>query len=173
MSFITLINHLENTENNDENDVEKDKSKKRKKNVNMTIIISIIKNVHTLQNWYYSKAMWSRNQEEKKRIKLTIIIFAEKQLLYEISQILWSCKLFVLKNDKVSFTTQLSSNKNQLKLELLISRVFIITQYSQRNLKSICKIRARKYSAYKKHVLTHSFHDKLTHQLHRKKKSAQ
>ena len=78
---------------------------------------------------------------------MIIIIFAEKQLLHEISQILKSSELFVIIDE----------------------RIFIVT----RRFSFICRIKAREYSAYKKRDQTHFFYNKLIYQLYRKKKNAQ
>ena len=168
LNFTTSINHSKDTENDDENDIEKNENKNERKNVDMTMMTSIIKNVHTLQKRYYSKAMWSRDRKEKKRIKSTIIILAEKQLLHEISQILRNSELSVIRDDRISIVTRRSSDKNQSKFDLLTFRISVITRYLQRNFKFICRIRAREYSVYKRRDQTHSLHDKLIHQLHRK-----
>ena len=84
---------------------------------------------------------------KEKKIKLIIIILAEKQLLYEINQILKNSELFVITNEKIFNMTQRFS--------------------------FICRIKAREYSAYKKRDQTYFLYDKLIYQLHRKKKNAQ
>ena len=48
LNFTTSINHLKDIKNDDENNVEKNENKNEKKNVDMTMMTSIIKNVHIL-----------------------------------------------------------------------------------------------------------------------------
>ena len=120
LNFTTLTNHLKNTKENNENNVKQNEDEDEKKNVDMIIMTSVIKNIYILQKKYYSKAIWSRNRKGKRKIKSTIIILAEKQLLHEISQILKSFELFIITNDRLFIIMWKSSNENQSKFELLI-----------------------------------------------------